>query len=345
LSCQVVDLKFSQCVVKRWVVRYTSAKYTCTKCGFTFLADGYPNYRATYGHGLLVWCVYSSVACGHNINQVGKSLQELFGLRVPQPTLFRFKAVAARQYAPEYDKIKVEVLSGKLLHIDETEVKLKDRKAFVWVLANDEFVYYFFRESREAGFLKELLKDFKGVLVSDFFTGYDSVEVSQQRCLIHLLRDFNDDLRCYPFDSQLGEIARKFAVVLRDAVATIDRYGLSRWHLGKHRKAAAHFKDWILRTEWDSDLALKYQKRVERYADALFTFLEHDGIPWNNNCAENAMKVFARYRRFADGSFTPSSIADYLVLLSLYQTCERRGMSFLRMLLDTDRSHSKHLSI
>jgi hypothetical protein len=36
-------------------------------------------------------------------------------------------------------------------------------------------VLYLFRENREADFLKELLKDFRGVLLSDFYPGYDSL--------------------------------------------------------------------------------------------------------------------------------------------------------------------------
>ena len=34
-----------------------------------------------------------------------------------------------------------------------------------------------------------------------------------------------------------------------------------------------------------------YQKRFGKYGDRLFTFLSHDGVPWNNNLAENAVKL------------------------------------------------------
>ena len=35
---------------------------------------------------------------------------------------------------------------------------------------------------------------------------------------------------------------------------------------------------------------------------------------------------------FADGRFTDGSIQDYLVLLSLYQSCEYQGINFLQYL-------------
>ena len=50
-------------------------------------------------------------------------------------------------------------------------------------------VFYTFKPNREAGFLKDLLKGFEGVLISDFYGGYDAIECAQQKCLIDLIRD------------------------------------------------------------------------------------------------------------------------------------------------------------
>jgi hypothetical protein len=43
-----------------------------------------------------------------------------------------------------------------------------------------------------------MLKDFKGVLVSDFYSAYDAIPCPQQKCLIHLIRDLNDDVLKHP---------------------------------------------------------------------------------------------------------------------------------------------------
>jgi hypothetical protein len=40
----------------------------------------------------------------------------------------------------------------------------------------------------------------------------------------------------------------------------------------------------------------------------LFTFLDHDGVPWNNNNAEHAVKRFADYREMADGHFSEQGL-------------------------------------
>ena len=86
-----------------------------------------------------------------------------------------------------------------MINIDETPVNLRKTTGYVWVLATHNKVYYVYKESREGAFLKDLLAGFSGVLVSDFFTAYDSLKCRHQKCLVHLMRDINDDLRRHPF--------------------------------------------------------------------------------------------------------------------------------------------------
>src|SRR5262249_17036387 len=65
--------------------------------------------------------------------------------------------------------------------------------------------------------------------------------------------------------------------------------------------------------------------------------LDHDGVPWNNNNAEHAVKHFAKYRMITNGQMRASGLESYLVLLSIHQTCVYRGVSFLRFLLSGER--------
>jgi hypothetical protein len=60
-------------------------------------------------------------------------------------------------------------------------------------------------------------------------------------------------------------------------------------------------------------------------------------VPWNNNNAENAIKQFAYYREGTEGVMKEAGLTDYLVLLSLCQTCRYRGISFLKFLLSRER--------
>jgi hypothetical protein len=136
-----------------------------------------------------------------------------------------------------------------------------------------------------------------------------------------------------PWDEELKSLASAFGSLLRAVVATIDRYGLRQRHLGKHRRDVDRFFQTAAAEPLRSEVAEAYRKRLLKYRDKLFTFLDHDGVPWNNNNAEHAVKGFAYYRTVADNLITAVGLNQYLVLLSLYQTCKYKRISFLKFLL------------
>src|SRR5262249_29360086 len=212
-------------------------------------------------------------------------------------------------------------------------MKGKAEKACVWVVTNMVAVYFFYKESRKGAFLEEMLQGFSGVVVSDFFTAYDTLKCPQQKCVIHLLRDINEDLMRSPFDQELRNVVQPFATLFRTIIETVDKYGLKRRHLHKHRRHADAFLQSVREMKLTSDFAVKYQDRFAKYGDRIFTFLDHDGVPWNNNNAEHAIKRFVKYRRNADGRFTEKSLGDHLVLLSVLETCEYKNLPVLRFLL------------
>jgi hypothetical protein len=63
-----------------------------------------------------------------------------------------------------------------------------DKRGYVWVFASPEAAVY--APTREGDTVRETLAGFKGVLVSDFYAAYDAMDCQQQKCLVHLVRDF-----------------------------------------------------------------------------------------------------------------------------------------------------------
>jgi hypothetical protein len=226
---------------------------------------------------------------------------------------------------------------GNLIHVDETEIHLKSGgKGYIWVFTNLEEVVFMYKPSREGSFLHDLLKNFHGVLVTDFYAAYDSLECPQQKCLIHLIRDFNQDIQGNPWDEELKSLAGDFGSLLRAVVATIDQHGLKQWHLNKHKRGVDRFFKSLEGLVLRSEVAEGYRKRLLKCKSKLFTFLDHDGVPWNNNNAEHAVKQFAYYREIADGLLTERGLNQYLELLSIYLTCKYKGVSFLKFLLSRE---------
>ena len=131
-------------------------------------------------------------------------------------------------------------------------------------------------------------------------------------------------------------MVREFGQLLRPIISTVDQFGLKERHLKKHIKDVGRFFKMVSGHRYKSELAGSYQDRLTKNEAKLFTFLKHDGVPWNNNNAEHAVKYFAKYREVTDGAVTAPRLSEYLVLLSIYQTCKYKGVSFLGFLLSQE---------
>jgi hypothetical protein len=85
-------------------------------------------------------------------------------------------------------------------------------------------------------------------------------------------------------------------IILKQIVETIDRFGLKTRYLRKHEQGVARFFRRLSSQIYRTETAARYQKRFEKNRQTLFTFLEHDGVSWNNNTAEHAIKALAALR-------------------------------------------------
>jgi predicted RecB family nuclease len=331
ISKTVHDLRFLEGGIRRWNIKYIGQRYICTRCGSTFLPEGYP--ASKYGSNLRAWVVYQCISQLKSQKDIVEEMQEIFGECYATAVVAKFKSSAANYYETTFQEILTRIREGEIAHVDETKVSIKGRAGYVWVFTNLQEVAYVYSPTREGDTLREVLYGFKGVLISDFFAAYDSLDCKHQRCLIHLIRDINDDLFKHPWDDDLKQLSRDFTSMLAPIIETIDKYGLKKRYLKKHCGYAKDFQENISGQQYSSEVARSYQQRFNRHKDKLFTFLSHDGVPWNNNNAENAVKRFAFMRRVIGGSCTEKGIKEYLVLLSVQETLRRRSESFLKFML------------
>jgi Transposase IS66 family len=142
----------------------------------------------------------------------------------------------------------------------------------------------------------------------------------------------NDDLWKNPFNAEYEEFVSSVRDLLAPIITDIRRFGLKALHLRKYQKDVEHFyRDIISGHPVQHEITAKYQKRFERYRNSVFCFLSADGIPWNNNAAERALRHLAVQRKIS-GAFSRKGASHYLRLLAIAQTCRFQKKSFLRFL-------------
>ena len=109
----------------------------------------------------------------------------------------------AGYYAETEKTLTASLLQSPCIHADETKISIKKTHWYIWVFTDGKRVLFRLTETREPTFGHDLLANYQGILISDFYAGYDAVPCAQQKCWVHLIRDMNDDLREAPFDAEL----------------------------------------------------------------------------------------------------------------------------------------------
>ncbi|MDJ0692409.1 MAG: TM0106 family RecB-like putative nuclease [Xenococcaceae cyanobacterium MO_188.B32] len=339
INVTVIDLNFTKSGYKKVIYRYKSFKSYCKSCKHYFVPDffyiGAGSY--IYGHGFKSWIVYQRISLRLSYRLIAQNSIEMFAEPIGLQSVNKFLNYFADQYGDSEKMILEKILVNPFIHVDETPINIQGINEYAWTFTDGKHVVFKLTETREADIVHKILCEYNGVLVSDFYGGYDSVNCKQQKCWVHLLRDINDDLWKSPFDKQYEDFVLEVKKLILPIFEAVDKYGLKKRHLRKFKKEVERFyKNNVNDRRYYSELTIKYQKRFERYQESLFTFLEHDSIPWHNNTAERALRHLAVQRKIS-GSFFESGATSYLTMLGIMQTCRFQEKSFLKFLVSGEK--------
>jgi len=329
----IIELFFTKSGCKKTIVRYVGKKAVCPSCKNSYSP---PTIKLIgshiFGHQFQSWVVHQRIVLRLPLAAIAMQVEDLFNEPLAEASIDFFVRRFTKIYAIAEKQLLERILQSNVLHVDETKINIQGTTQYAWVLTDGSHVVFWMTETRETTILQELLTGYRGILVSDFYGGYDTFECRQQKCLVHLLRDLNEDLWKNPFNQEYEEFVADVSSLFVPIFDDVYKYGLKKRHLNKHVKAVSRFYEKTIRVKSTCELNEKYRKRFERYRDSLFLFLEGDGIPWNNNMAERAIRHLAIQRKIS-GWFAKAGAERYLLLLGIAQTCRFQKKSFLRFLL------------
>ena len=333
----IINLRFTKIGCRKTVTKYVGAQGYCQKC-----RKHYPPPKIEelgnqlFGHAFQAWVIYQRIVLRLPYRIITQEMENLFNERASEGTLINFIKYFAAYYTATEKLSILRILESPFVHADETPINIQGADYYVWVFTNGKHVVFRMTETREATIVHEFLPDYKGVLISDFYGGYDAVMCRQQKCLVHLIRDLNNDLWNDPYNRKYEVFVSEVKNLLIPIFEAEKKYGLKKWHLSKFSKSVDRFyRENIDKAPSNCELVAKYQKRFQRYRDNLFTFLELDGIPEHNNTAENAIRHLAVQRKIS-GTFFKKVAPQYLLLLGIAQTCRFQDKSLLKFFLSEE---------
>lgn len=335
----IIDITFTRSGAKKSIIQYIGKYGYCTLCKKHYPPNKIKEFSSSslYGYNLKAWFIYQRIALQLSYEKIITSINELFNENMSWRYTHKFVKDFSIIYEITEQNIEKKLLGSPCIHIDETPVNIQGAIHYIWVFSNEKYVVLRLSETREVEMSRKFLGNYKGIIISDFYAGYDSLDCPQQRCWVHFIRDLNDDLWSNPFDKEYECFVSEVRNLIVPILQTVHKKGLKKHFLLKFLKEIDKFyKNHIDDKIYKSELCKLYQKRFARYQNSLFTFIEHDDINWHNNTAERGLRHICKQLSIS-GSLHKSLTPHYLRLVSIMQTCKFQNKSFLKFLLSKEK--------
>ena len=233
------------------------------------------------------------------------------GLAIPRSTLAQWVGMCGVQLQPLVDALKEQMLRHRVMHADETPVAMlspgkgKTQRAYLWTYCPGAFedlkaVVYDFADSRAGEHARDFLRDWRGQLVCDDFTGYKALfaqGVTELGCMAHARRKFYDlhtaskseiARDALQYIGQLYEIEREV-----QQLAPNERLDIRQQ---RARPIAEALHAWMtqqrVRVSEGSAIAKALDYSLRRWV-ALTRYLDDPQVPIDNNWCENQIRPIA----------------------------------------------------
>lgn len=349
---------------KLFVRRHTRPKYACRKCEEgVHLAPMPPRPidKGIAGPGMLAHLLTSKFADHVPLNRFRKIMRRS-GIELAESTLCDWVARMSKLLTPIYDHLRIQLLAGRLIQSDDTEVpyllkSLKKQTAtgYLWTYLNpsSKIVLYDFTTGRGRAGPSTFLDGFVGgTLQGDGYTGYDEIvrraELTRAGCWAHARRKYYDARRDdRPRCRQMLDLIQALFVIEQQAKALradpAAEFGAAE-HLALRREKSQPLLDTIeeLTEAWSLEVlprssvgkAVTYMRNQWQ---PLTRFMEDAELQLDNNASERAMRHVVIGRK--NWTFAGSAEGGHraATIYSIVATCQQHDLdpfAYLRDVID-----------
>jgi transposase len=268
------------------------------------------------------------------LRQITRLFAQLPGLRLSAAAIVKQLKRLSKWLEGQYQRLKLVLRAAGVVYGDETVWRTGGKNNYLWTLTNATHTLFHVDRSRAGRVIVGLLgksfgREGGGKLVSDFYSAYDQLGGTQQKCLAHLLRELRDTaakrpvLKTHPFFRRCKRLVRDMLELKRRRKRLRVRAYTRR--VGLLEKRLDRLKD----QPWDDPDAKRLAKRLCKYRDKLTPFLHHADLDGTNNAAERALRPAVVMRKITGGSRSPEGARAWSVLASVMRTAEQQGRDVL----------------
>lgn len=216
-----------------------------------------------------------------------------------------------------------EIRKEPYVNIDETGFRRDGERGYVWGVFTKTRAILHTSMSRARENIMNLIKNFKGVVVTDGYNAYD-IYPFRQRCWSHLMREFKD----YAKDNNEVAVQYKRIKHLYESLKELNKKPPDDKEISKVK--------WLLK---DIIICLKTIKGakglavlIENGGDDWFTSLYHEDVPLDNNHAERELRPIVLLRK-AIGCYRNKKGKRWIdIVVSMLHTWKLQGKNIFQQL-------------
>jgi hypothetical protein len=280
------------------------------------------------------------------------------GMEIPRSTTCGWMRMAADLLRPLVTAAATRVLQSKVIHTDDTPVKVQDemrertREARFWVYVGDEthpYTVFDYTQNRKRDGPANFLGDFSGYLQADAYAGYDALytngKVTEVACWAHARRKFTN---AQSTDAVRPVAALAYIRRLYDVERTTALMSAAERRQARQEKSLAiliEFGTWLQKAAIEAlprspvGEALAYTLNNWK---ALTVYVEDGDLDIDNNAAERAVKPVAIGRKNWLFLGSDNGGRTAAVFFSLISTCRRHEIDPFVYLRDVIRRIASH---
>ncbi|SKB00685.1 Transposase, partial [Caloramator quimbayensis] len=279
---------------------------------------------------------------------------DMLGVSLSRQTLSNWIISAANEFEIVYNVMKENLLKSHYIQADETTLTVVDSKGedtkskkYMWLYRTGEsehpIILYDYQRTRSSTCPKEFLKGFTGVLQTDGYQGYNSVEnVKHIYCLAHIRRKYFEIVSKLEGEALLNSRAvigfnfceqlYKIEKELKEKYQGRDDFYKKRYEV-RLEKSAPIIEEFIKYVDIEIKNALHRSPlgQALEYSQKLLpsfrTFLTDGSLEIDNNGAERAIKPFVIGRKNWLLCNTPKGANASAILFSIAETAKANDLN------------------
>lgn len=307
------------------ILEYQRKECICPYCQ-AITAGHFPNHiqaPTQYGSTIKAVCVVMSVNYKIPLAKIVQLMEDLYKIRINESSIINWLKQSYNLMKPTEDQIKDHLLNSKLVHADETGVKINGKNYWNHVVSTDKLTHQFINEKRGQKEIRSeasILPYYKGILVHDCWSSYFTLEqVKHEICGAHLIRELNaliEDCK-----SKWAFRFQKYLLELHDSPIAKNKKNKKQILLDYNKilRQGIHEEPPPRRTSYRGRIknskGLNLINRLIKYKESVLGFAFSNLIPFTNNQAERDIRHCKTKQKVA-GCFRSLEGAKYYMRIS-----------------------------